>query len=246
MGYTNITRTDSLLAQALTASAPTVPSGDKVSLWDIGNVRNRNEISDETVYEYIRFADDEIDSNLSEMYRTPLHKTAHGEWYLEQDIDEYNPDQIVLSDTSNLIVGDEIYIISTTFTPPIKEQHVVASIIDENTITVVEPIFTNFPAGDDTRVVRYGFPPAIVLLSTRKTVANIYDKYFAAQASPNMSEYGNTLRQLAASQMTDILNGVVILHGEDRIGNRFANADLYDRYQLISRNGNDSHEVNTK
>jgi len=244
MGYCNTTQVDYQLAQALTSSVPHDTTGT-IPLWTIGNVRNQNGISDTVVNEYIRRADDQIDSELSEMYRVPLHKVVHGEWYLEQDIDEYNPDRIILSDATNLVPGDEILIISTAFNPPVRERHIVATIVDENEITVEEPVFTNFPAGEHTRVTRIGFPVAITLVSSRRAASNIYDKYFAAQASPDISEYGNKLREIAASQMTDILNGAIILSGQGRLGNRFANANLYDRYQLISRDGNDSRGVTT-
>jgi hypothetical protein len=246
MGYSNTIIVDYLLAQALTSSRPNDTTGGKVSLIAIGNTRNANEIPDDTVNQYIRWADDEIDSNLTEMYRVPLFKTSHGEWELEQDIDEYNPTNIVVSDATNLVPGDEILIISTAFDPPIKERHIVKEIIDDDEFTVVEPIFTNFPAGEETRIVRIGFPPAIVLVSARRATSNLFDKYYAAQASPDISDYGNKLRELAASQMSDILNGTIILHGQERIGNRFANSTLYDRYQLISRDGNEKRELNSK
>ena len=239
--YCSITQVDSILAQALTTSTPN--SDGKVSLWAIGNYRNRNQVSDAIVNQYIRWAQDEIDSNLSEMYRVPFHKVAHGEWGLEQDIDEYNPTNVVVSDATSLVPGDEIQIISTAFNPPIKETHIVATIIDDDEFTTVEPIFTNFPSGSETRVIFIGFPPAITFITARRAAANIYDKYFAAQASPDVSDYGNNLRNLAADQMSDILNGATILWGEDRLDNRFANATLYDRFHLIGRDGNDKRET---
>lgn len=246
MGYSNINLCDNLLAQALTSSRPNDTTGGKVSLWTLGNSRNTNEIPDDIVNQYIRWADDEIDSNLSEMYRTPLFKTSHGEWSLEQDIDEYNPDHIVVSDATNLVPGDEIIIVSTAFNPTIREKHTVKEIIDDDEFTVEEPIFTNFPSGEETRIIRVGFPPAIVLISARKATGNLFDKYFAAQASPDVSDYGNKMRDLALSAMSDILNGTIILHGQERTGNRFANSNLYDRYQILDRLGNDKREFNAK
>jgi len=239
MGYCTINNVKNIIAQALTSSSP--GSTGRTDLWDIGNSWD-SDISLTLVNEFIRWAGDEIDSDLSEMYRTPLFKISHGEWYLEQDINEYNPTTVVVSDTTNLVPGDEIIIISTAFDPAIKEKHIVAT-VDDDEFTTVDPIFTDFPAGEETRIVRIVYPPAITLVCARKVAANIYDKYFSAQASPDMSDYGNTLRAMAMDQMSDILNGIIILHGQKRIGNRFANSNLYDRYQILGREGNDTREL---
>jgi len=246
MGYCSLSQCDSLLNQAQTSSVPHDVTGGKISLWVIGNSRNRNEIPDDIVYQYIRWADDEINSNLSAMYKVPLFKVSLGEWYLEQDIDEYNPTNIVVSDATSLVPGDEILIISTAFNPPIKEKHIVKEIIDDDEFTVEEPIFTNFPAGEDTRVTHIGYNPAITLISCRRTTGAIFDKYLSGQAAPDISDYGNKMRELALSAMSDILNGTIILHGQERIANRFAQSNLYDRFSVLNRQGNESREFNSK
>jgi hypothetical protein len=67
--------------------------------------------------------------------------------------------------------------------------------------------------------------------------ANIYDKYFAAQANPDISDYGKKLRGWALSDLNSILQGIVILHGQRRIGHRFFNPMLRDRYGLPGMEG---------
>jgi hypothetical protein len=62
--------------------------------------------------------------------------------------------------------------------------------------------------------------------------ANIYEKYFMSQSSPNESEYGKLLRKLARADLNNILQGRTILHGSQRIGRRFYNSNLVDRYGL--------------
>jgi hypothetical protein len=52
------------------------------------------------------------------------------------------------------------------------------------------------------------------------------------QSAPNKSEYGQYLRQMARVDINNILNGRTILHGQQRIGRRFYNANLVDRYSL--------------
>jgi len=243
-GYCTTQQVDKALGQALTSSRPTDLDGVRFPLWEIGNTRNTNEIPDTIVNEYIRWASDEIDSDLTVLYRTPLKMIANDEWYLAQDIDPYNPDTIVIEGVLNLVPGDTIYIISTDYNPPRKEVHIVKEIISSDEFTVEEPIFSNFTAGTNTRIVRVGYPPAITFVCARKAAANIYDKYFASQVSPDMSNYGSELRTMALNAMSDILNGVIILHGQERIVNRFAHATLYDRNQVLSRDGNTTRELN--
>lgn len=240
MAYTNITKCTSILANALTSSKPHDTTG-KVPLISIGNTLS-SDITEDIMNQYIRWACDEIDSSISEMYRTPLHRISNGEWYLNQDIDPYNPDMIIIdNDDTDLTPGDTILIISTAFNPPVREQHIVKT-VDGDEITVEEPIFTNFPAGEETRVVFIDYNPPVVICASRLACGNLYDKYFAAQASPNMSDYGKTLRELALNTLSDILNGTVILHGQERLGYRFLNANLYDRFSVPNRDGNTSRE----
>jgi len=55
-----------------------------------------------------------------------------------------------------------------------------------------------------------GFPDPIPLVSARFAAANLYDKKFAAQVSPNMSQYGNTLRSMADLEVP--VMGITLLY----------------------------------
>jgi hypothetical protein len=81
------------------------------------------------------------------------------------------------------------------------------------------------------------------LISARLTSANIYDKYFASQASPNMSDFGKTMRALATNSLNNILNGRTVLHGQMRVGNRFFNSNLQDRYSLPGSDQDTSRDL---
>lgn len=239
MSYCTKTHVEYAIGQGLSSSTP-VQEG-LVKLPTIGSNLD-SAITDDEVNQFIAWTAQEIDAFISEMYRTPLKEQATGEWYLDVDIDEYNS-SVVLSTAHNLLPGDEIIIVSSTHTPTIKETHTVATVVDRYTVTTVDAVATVMPAGIETRVIRIGYPSAITLANARMAAANIYDKYYAAQTGPDMSDYGNRLRSLGLGLLESVLNGVVILHGQDRIGHRFASPYLLERYQLIKRDGNDHREI---
>jgi len=232
MGYCNVVEVDYVLGQSLTnARAENAEFGVQQNLWEIGHVRDKNRIPDDVVYLYISFADNQIDGILSQQYYTPLKKCVNGQWDLDADINEYN--QIVeMPDSRNLVIGDTIQIVNLNTGE--KENHIVASIVDQYSFTVLDPIETSFE-GDNIVVKRVQYPPPINQISARYAASFIYDKYFAAQNAPNVSDYGQEMRRKAMGQLNDILNGKVILKNQLRVGDRFGNPWLCDNYSLRDR-----------
>lgn len=86
------------------------------------------------------------------------------------------------------------------------------------------------------RIIRVKFPDPIPWITIRLSAANLYDKFYSAQVSPNISDYGKFLREQARQKINDISNGRTILHGSHRIGNRFYNSNLSDQYGLPNGN----------
>jgi len=163
---------------------------------------------------------------LSELYDTPLSEMIDIDSTLYSDIDaEYNP-YIVFERVFPLSPGDQIIIKQGEH----EERHVIDEIISSTVFSTEEPIQYLFTAG--ARVVRVTYPNPIRWISARIAGANLYDKYFSAESSPNTSEFGNKLREIASNDIDSILNGIIILHGQFRIGRRFFNSNLVDQYGL--------------
>lgn len=241
MGYSSVVEVELILAQAI-SGARADGTGQKLNLINVtsSNPIVVNRIPDSVMEYYISLADSQIDGILSQMYKTPLRKCARGQWALDVDINEYN--QIVeMSDSTNLVPGDEILIRNDDTGD--EERHTVNEVIDQNSVTTIDPIVTNF-SGNEVRVIRIDHPPPINQVSARYAASFIYDKYFAAQNDPNMSEYGKELRAIAMGQLNDILNGRTTLECQERIGDRFGNPwidssyghrELPQRYDTNSR-----------
>ncbi|KKM02082.1 hypothetical protein LCGC14_1788040, partial [marine sediment metagenome] len=111
-----------------------------------------------------------------------------------------------------------------------EERHEINEVIDGKTFSTVSEIQYLFQ--EDTRILRVGYPPPIRFVSARIASAVIYDKYFAAESSPNTSKFGEQLREMAYGRLNDVLNGTIVLHGHMRVGRRFYNPNLVDQYAL--------------
>jgi len=230
MGYcteTDITRT---LAQALTtATAQTSDAlGTYGNLLNVGNTLDNNLVTSANVNYYIQLADSEIDAALSQLYKTPFCEKCDFETALYSDLDPSNNNYIVLERYCPLAAGDIVLITDGTN----EERHVISEVIGGDTFETVTDIQYSFQSG--ARILRVTYPPPVRYISARLASANIYDKYFSAESSPNTSNFGNQLRELANGRLNDVLNGSIILHGHMRIGRRFYNPNLVDQYNLTS------------
>ena len=228
MPYCSIKNVVQILAQSLTSAAPNnlVTSTD---LMNIGNTLNSNQVPDDIVEQYIAWADEDINSKISEQYAIPLKEIVDFETILYSDISEYS-EYIITTDYAPFGVGDTILLFDGTN----QERHVIAEVVDtsaHNVFLSVDPIGYAFHSGI-TRVLRVKYPAPITPTSARIAAANIYEKYFASQSSPNESEYGKMLKKQAKQYIDNILEGRTILHGQVRIGRRFFNSNLSDRFDL--------------
>jgi hypothetical protein len=227
MGYCTQTDIENVIAQALTSATASSPDsfGTLSSLINIGNSLDKNLVPDSSVDYYIQMADREVDASLSELYSTPFCELANFETVLFSDIYEYNP-YIVTERACPLAVGDQVIILGSGQ----EERHVIDEVISSMIFSTEDEIGFSFTA--DSRVVRVSYPDPIRFISARKASATLYDKYFSSESSPNVSKFGEYLRQLAFTDTNNILNGTTILHGQHRIGRRFYNSNLVDQYGL--------------
>ena len=238
MGYATPTLVKRVIAQSMTtATSDTLES--KELLVNFGNQFDSNLITDNIMDEHIRNADMVINGSLSEMYKTPLKEYADLELLLASDIDAYNSDIILSTAQAGVLVPGDILVLTDGIS---QETHSVMSIINDYTIETDDEVAYVYSA-DSARILRVRYPDPIPLISARLTSANIYDKYFAGQSNTQQSEFGKTMRSLATNSLNNILNGRTVLHGQMRIGNRFFNSNLKDRYNLPSSEQDTSRDI---
>ncbi len=236
MGYSNIIDVQNVMANTLTSGSPSNLS-TPVDLLKIGTTFDFNVVDESVVEQYIKNADEEINSAISELYAVPLCEKADFETTMLSDINEYNP-YIITPNTCPFYVGDSLLL-----TDGIHEERniieQVLDVVDRNVFETLDPINYNFSASN-TRVIRIKYPEPIRLMSARFAAANVYEKYFMAEASPSQSEYGKWMRTLVRMDLDNILNGRTILHGQQRIGRRFYNPNLVDQYGLPHNKGDNN------
>ena len=228
MGYCTRTDIENVIAQSLTSATASTPDSlnSLQNLLNVGNVLDNNLIPFDIIDSYIRIGDSQIDATCSELYKTPFIETVDSESALFSDINEYN-DYLVFENWVPLTPGDQVIISQSG----INERHIIEEIISEGTTFSTEESIQYFYESG-ARVVRVTYPQPIRWISSRLSAANIYDKYFSAEASPSTSNFGEVLRGLASSDLNNILIGTTILHGQHRIGRRFFNPNLVDQYAL--------------
>jgi hypothetical protein len=231
MGYSTEADITKTIAQALTsATAQTTDSlGTLQDLINIGNTLDKNLVTTDNINYYIQLADSEIDGILSQLYSSPFCEKVDFETTLYSDLDPSNNNYIVLETYCPLAAGDIVLITDGTN----EERHEISEVISGgDTFETVTDIQYSFTAG--ARILRVAYPTPIRFISARIASANIYDKYFSSESSPNTSQFGESLRGLAYDRINDILSGTIILHGQQRIGRRFYNPNLVDQYALPS------------
>lgn len=231
LGYSNITLIQNLISQAIVYGSPESTT-QPADLVNVGNSFDNNKVPDTVIEQFITFADQQINAAINELYITPLCQKANFETTLLTNIDDSSMDNtvIVTKDQCPFYIGDNIVLTNGY----VDEKCVISAITNANQMnafTLTEPLTNSFLASE-TRVIRIGYPEPISLTSARIAAANIYEKYFMSQSSPNESEYGKFLRKMARADIDNILNGRTILHGAVRIGNKFFNSNISGRYAL--------------
>lgn len=227
MSYCSIQSVQRIIGQSLSSATNQPTGGQQIPLTDFGNQIDQNHISTEIIYHYIGIASQEIDSALSEMYETPLCEKTDLQLSLLFDVNEYNTD-VYLNKADVLLPEDNLIFTDGAD----KDRAEVVSInINEKMVVLNSGLIANFDK-NVTRVLRVTYPAPIPSICSRLAAANIYDKFFSAQQEPNVSEFGRFQRKQGYRDIDSILHGRTILEGQRRIGHRFKNPNIIDRYRL--------------
>ena len=227
MGYSSSILVQQILANALTRGSP---SAMPVQIVSVGK-EVRDTVTPETIVQYIRWADEQLDSALSVIYKVPLKRVVKAEYKLLSNV-VVGATSVSIEDTTRFLVGD-IAVINDRL---VSEQKTISAISSETSLTV--NVFTHGFLASDSVAQRIGYPDPISLISARFAAANLYDKYFAAQVSPNNSDYGKNLRLIGENDLNSVLNGRVLLFGQKILGRRFFNPALLDVNAIASTEKN--------
>lgn len=225
MGYTTKEEVIMVLANALTQGSPSTP-GTLVDLTTIGK-QVTDAVSDEQLYQYIRFADQGIDAAISSIYRTPLQRINRGTFELAADV-TIGDTHVHLTDATRFTVGDTCMIRERSLSQ--KQTLTVVSISGDILSFGTTPITSGY-SRLTARVERILYPDPISKISAKMAAATLFDKHFAAQVDGNQSEFSKVVRGQAIQDLNNILSGTIRLDVPDIswfVGDRYCNTGLHN------------------
>ena len=185
---------------------------------------NRNALSPSDVIQYVRWAQQEIDARLRNIYACPLRRIKQFETALENDLTAGANVTVTVEDTSVFSIGDIVRIQDRAG----METTTITSITDFQNMVVTS--LSNAYDADNGKISIIKFPDPIPLITARLAVAIAFDKLFTAEQAPDVSQYGQEQRKQAANGIDSILSGTVLLFGQEITGRRFVRGSLFDAY----------------
>lgn len=236
MGYSTKQEVIQALANALSQGNPTTP-GTLTPITSVGNMV-ADVVTDDQIFQYIRWADENIDAWVSSIYQTPLVRINEGSYDLGADVTAGDT-QLIMLDGTRFTEGDVILIRDSSAAA--FQQLTINTIPNENTITLTAPVILSYSALT-TKIERIRYPDPVPKMSARLAAAYLYDKHFAAQVDGNESEYGKYLRRLAYQDVNSILTGMTRLKIPDAgmfVGRRYYNHALDDVTSTKAKPGNE-------
>ena len=225
MGYSNKQEVILAIANALSEGNPAGP-GVLMPITSIGQSIT-DTLPESQIYQYIRWADMNIDAALSDIYMIPLKRVNLGTFSLAMDVTA--GDTYILVQDNTRFIEDDVILIRNTIT---SQEVTVLGMPDQYRIDLTGPV-TNSYLSVDATVEKIGYPDPIPKVSARLAAAHIFDKHFAAQVEGNQSDFGKLLMTWAYNDLNQVLAGTILLKVPDATmytGRRFYNAALDDAY----------------
>jgi hypothetical protein len=189
------------------------------------NPSNRSKLTPDQATRYIRFAGEEVDSRLRPYYVCPLRRVKTYETEILQTALTGSNVEIKVNDTGAFSKGQMVRLQSRSE----MEVDEVSEVKNRTTLVISQVTYTY--SVDDGKISVLEFPDPIPLITARLAVSYCFDQLFAAEQSPNVSEYGKEQRRLAINSLDGVLSGAILLFGQDHTGKRFVRGSLFDAYQ---------------
>ena len=189
------------------------------------NEANRDNITTEEITNFIRYAQQTVDSRLNPFYACPLRKIKTHE----------------VEPRNNVLAGSDVKISvfdSTVFSKydivrmqnhSDNETAEVSAVPDFHTITL-NSLDYNYDV-DESLLSILKFPDPIPTITARLALSYAFDRLFNAEQAPDISQYGIAQRQLAMNGIDGVLTGSILLVGQEHTGRRFLRGSLYDGFK---------------
>lgn len=190
-----------------------------------GRPSSRSNFSPSDVKYFIDYAQQRIDSRLRNQYICPLRRVKTFETTLESNVSAGSNVSIAVHDSGAFLEGmlvrlqDKNGIETTT----------VESVSSLTTVILASVLSPYESYSGKISILEY--PDPIPVITARLACSYLLDKLFVAEQSPDVSQYGSKMRNMANASIDDILTGKISLFGQEVSGWRFMRGTLQTAYR---------------
>jgi hypothetical protein len=185
----------------------------------------RSQLTPAIINNFIRLAQQEVDSRLRNFYACPLRRVKMFEVPFLLNLSAGSDVIVKVEDSSNFNPQDTVRIQDDT-------QNELATItsITSGQILVLNALTNSYISDNNGLISIVKFPDPIPLITARLAVGLAFDKLFNAEQAPDISKYGEEQRKEAKNSIDSILSGTVLLFGQELTGRRFVRGSLFDAF----------------
>jgi len=191
-----------------------------------GRTTGRSVITTTDAKQYIAYAQQYIDSRLRNMYLCPLIRAKSYETEILSNIHHGTNVVVTVRDTGSFEELSYIRLQNKSN----METTTVKTVNDLTTITLTS-VAGIYLVADNSKIAILEFPDPIPLIAARLAVSFAFDQLYVQTQSPDVSTYGKTQRNLARSELEDVLKGTILLNGQNYNGRHFVRGTLFDAYR---------------
>jgi len=202
----------------------------------------RSSISTDAAKKYLQYAAQFVDSKLSGLYLTPLRRVEEARSPIIANMMPSSID-VMVHDVVKFREGACVRLIDTNGEEVNRIREITDTFDDGsgplcNTrhLTLNSPTINAYDAGSKATIEMLIYPDPISIMTARYAVSLMFDRLFTTDGSPDVSNYGKAMRNMAREDLDAILTGQTRLKGQSFIGKRFARQSLYDTFKLPGDN----------
>jgi hypothetical protein len=184
----------------------------------------RSKFTTNEICEFIKLAQQEVDARLRPMYVCPLRRIKIHETGFKNNVTSGDNIRVVVHDTGAFAKGQLVRVQSECE----YEEATIKEIVDLDRM-ILNNLSSSYDADSLISILEY--PDPVPLITARLAASYAYDRLFAAEQSPDISNYGDEMRKRAMFSIDSILTGTVILMGQEHVTKRFARMSLFDSFK---------------
>ncbi len=196
----------------------------------------RDTISTTVANKYLQYAVQYVDAKLNGIYLTPLERVISARTTIVSNMLPSSTD-VMVNDITQFRVGACVRLSDTNGTEISRIEDVPENFDEGNGaqcnvhhLTLSAPTLNAYDSGSSAVVEMLLYPDPVSIMTARFAVSFMFDKLFTTDGTPDVSNYGKSLRNLAREDMDAIVTGQTRLKSQQWVGKRFVRQSLYDTF----------------